>query len=87
MQVGRALAHLGVEHIAADLPQGRGRSERMFQTLQDRLVKELALAGTSMVEAANNFIRDVYILAHNTRFSVKPEQDGSAFVAISGVDL
>ena len=44
-QVGRALAHLGVEHIAAYSPQARGRSERMFQTLQDRLVKELRLAG------------------------------------------
>ena len=44
-QVGRALAHLGVEHIAAYSPQARGRSERLFQTLQDRLPKELALAG------------------------------------------
>jgi hypothetical protein len=42
-QVGRALAHLGVEHIAAYSPQARGRSERVFQILQDRLVKELAL--------------------------------------------
>jgi transposase len=45
-QVGRALAQLGVEHIAANSPQARGRSERMFQTLQDRLVNELALAGS-----------------------------------------
>ena len=44
-QVGRALAQLGVEHIGAFSPQARGRSERAFQTLQDRLVKELALAG------------------------------------------
>jgi transposase len=44
-QVGRALAHLGVEHIAAYSPQARGRSERVFHTLQDRLTKELALAG------------------------------------------
>ena len=51
-QVGRVLAHLGVEHIAAYSPQARGRSERMFQTLQDRLVKELALAGIATVEAA-----------------------------------
>src|SRR6201996_1526257 len=43
-QLGRAPAHLGVEHIAAYSPEARGRSERMFQTLQDRLVKELALA-------------------------------------------
>ena len=86
-QVGRALAHLGVEHIAAYSPQARGRSERAFHTLQDRLVKELALAGIATVEAANLFIRDVYIPAFNTRFSVKPEQQGSAFVAIPGIDL
>src|ERR1700689_388751 len=60
-QVGRALAHLGVEHIAAYSPQARGRSERVFHTLQDRLVKELALAGITTVEAANCFLRDVYI--------------------------
>jgi transposase len=86
-QVGRALAHLGVEHIAAYSPEARGRSERMFRTLQDRLVKELALASIVTVEAANAFIRDVYLPAHNARFAVKAEQEGSAFVAIPGVDL
>jgi transposase len=86
-QVGRALAHLGVEHIAAYSPQARGRSERVFHTLQDRLTKELALAGITTVAAADVFIRDVYIPAHNARFAVKAEQEGSAFVAIPGVDL
>jgi len=86
-QVGRALAHLGVEHIAAYSPQARGRSERLFHTLQDRLTKELALAGLATIEAANAFIKDVYIPAHNGRFAVKAEQEGSAFVAIPGVDL
>jgi transposase len=86
-QVGRALAQLGVEHIAAYSPQARGRSERVFHTLQDRLTKELALAGIDAIEAANAFIRDVYLPAHNARFAVKAEQEGSAFVAIPGVDL
>ena len=86
-QVGRALAHLGVEHIAAYSPEARGRSERMFRTLQDRLAKELALASITTVEAANKFICDVYLPTHNARFMVKAEQDGSAFVAIPGVDL
>jgi hypothetical protein len=80
-QVGRALAQLGVDHIAAYSPQARGRSERVFQTLRDRLVKELALAGITTVEAANAFIRDIYVPAHNARFSVKAEQEGTAFVA------
>ena len=86
-QVGRALERLGVEHIAAYSPQARGRSERVFQTLQDRLVKELALARIATPDAANAFLRDHYIGAHNARFAVRPEQEGSAFVAIPGVDL
>jgi transposase len=86
-QVGRALAHLGVEHIAAYSPQARGRSERLFQTLQDRLVKELALAGITTVAEANRFIRDCYLPAHQAQFAVKAELEGSAFVAVSGVDL
>jgi transposase len=86
-QVGRALERLGVEHIAAYSPQARGRSERVFQTLQDRLVKELALAGIDTIEAANVFIRDRYIPAHNARFAIAAEQPGTAFVAIPAVDL
>jgi hypothetical protein len=80
-QVGRALRQLGIEHIAAYSPQARGRSERLFGTLQDRLVKELALAGIGTLEAANRWLREVYIAAHNARFAVPAEQDGSAFVA------
>lgn len=86
-QVGRALDHLGVEHIAAYSPQARGRSERLFQTLQDRLTKELALASIVTLEAANAFIRDIYIPAHNRRFAVNAEQEGSAFIAIPAIDL
>src|ERR1700688_2366652 len=86
-QVGRALEQLGVEHIGAFSPQARGGSERAFQTLQDRLVKELALAGITTVEAANAFIREVYLPAHNARFAVDPAGEGSAFTPIPGVDL
>jgi transposase len=86
-QVGRALKQLGVEHIGAYSPQARGRSERAFKTLQDRLPKELRLAGIATVEAANAFIRDVYLPAHNARFAVAPVEAGSAFTPIPGVDL
>ena len=86
-QVGRALEQLGVEHIGAYSPQARGRSERAFQTLQERLVKELKLAGITAIEAANAFIREVYLPAHNERFAVAPAQPGSAFTPIPGVDL
>lgn len=86
-QVGRALAHLGVEHIAAYSPQARGRSERLFQTLQDRVPKELALAGIAEMAAANAWLRDTYIPAHNARFAVAAEQEGNAFVAVPGLNL
>jgi len=80
-QVGRALAELGIEHIAGYSPEARGRSERAFRTLQDRLVKELAQAGITTLEAANRFIAELYLPRHNARFAVAPEQPGSAFVA------
>jgi len=86
-QVGRALERLGVEHIGAYSPQARGRSERAFQTLQDRLPKELKLAGIVAIEAANAFLREVYLPAHNARFAVEPAQAGSAFTPIPDVDL
>jgi len=79
-QVGRALAHLGIEHIAAYSPQARGRSERLFGTLQDRLPKELRLAGITGVAAANAWLKSHYIAEHNARFAVAPEQEASAFV-------
>jgi hypothetical protein len=86
-QVGRALAHLGIEHIAAYSPQARGRSERLFQTLQDRVPKELALTAIATMDQANVWLRDTYIPAHNARFAIEAEQDGSAFVAVPGLDL
>ena len=86
-QVGRALEQLGVEHIGAYSPQARGRSERAFGTLQDRLVNELRLAGITTAEAANAFLREVYLPEHNARFAVEPTGEGSAFTAIPGVDL
>ncbi len=79
-QVGRALAQLGIEHIAAYSPQARGRSERAFATLQDRLVKELELAGITTRAAANRFIKEVYLPDHNARFARPPEAPESAFV-------
>lgn len=80
-QFGRALKQLGIEHIAAYSPQARGRSERAFETLQDRLPKELKLAGIDTVEAANRWLGESYIPEHNARFAIAAEQEGSAFVA------
>lgn len=80
-QVGRALAQLGIGHIAAYSPEARGRSERAFRTLQDRLPKELRLARLTTVEAANVWRAAHYIAMHNAAFAVQPEQEGTAFVA------
>ena len=81
-QVGRALERLGIEHIPAYSPQARGRSERMFGTLQDRLTKELAKACIGDVEAANRYIREVYLPIHNARFARPPQIAETAFVAV-----
>jgi len=80
-QVGRALKHLGIEHIPAYSPEARGRSERMFGTLQDRLIKELAKAGIGDSAAANAFIREVYLPQHNARFAKPAALAENAFVA------
>ena len=78
-QVGRALKRVGIIHKHAYSPQARGRSERMFGTLQGRLPKELALRGITDMEAANRYLREEYIKAHNEEFSVKAESQKSAY--------
>lgn len=83
-QVGRALGQLGIELVPGYSPQARGRSERMFATLQKRLPQELRLAGITTMSAANRFLKEVFLPAHNARFAVKPEDTGSAFVAYAG---
>jgi hypothetical protein len=86
-QVGRALKQLGIRHIAAYSPEARGRSERMFGTLQDRLVKELADAGITTMDAANRFLAEVYLPAHNRRFAVDAAEPGTALVSWAGGEL
>ncbi len=83
-QVGRALGQLGVTLIPAYSPEARGRSERMFGTLQARLPQELRLAGITSMAAANAFLREVYWPRHNASFAVPAEGDGSAFVPFAG---
>ena len=80
-QVGRALKQLGIAHIAAYSPQARGRSERPFHTLQDRLPKEMALVGIATVEAANRWLAETYIAEYNHLFAIVAEQPDTAFVA------
>jgi transposase len=84
--VGQVLKRLGVEHIPSYSPQGRGRSERMNRTLQDRLVNELEVARIDSMESANRYLREVYRPDHNTRFCVEPRDPETAFVTADSVD-
>ena len=81
-QFGRALGQLGIQMIAAYSPQARGRSERLFKTWQDRLPKELALAGIESMAAANRFLAEQFTPAYNTEFQVTAAEPGSAFVPL-----
>jgi transposase len=69
-QFGRALHELGIEWIAAHSPQAKGRIERLFETLQDRLVKEMRLAGIDSIAAANHFLETRFIPEWEQRFTV-----------------
>jgi transposase len=80
--VGHALARLGIEHIAAYSPQARGRSERMFDTLQGRLPQELRLFGITETAEANRYIREIYLPVHNDLFTTPPQIAESAFVPV-----
>jgi len=79
-QFGRAMRQLGIDMIAAYSPEARGRSERVFRTLQDRLPKELVLKGITNMEDANTFLKEVFLPQYNKVFAVPAEEEGSAFV-------
>jgi hypothetical protein len=86
-QFGRAMKQLGIQMIAAYSPQARGRSERAFQTHQDRLVKELALHGITSMREANRYLAQVYMSAFNAEFAKPALEEGSAFVSWAGGTL
>ena len=77
-QFGRALNELGIEWIAAHSPQAKGRIERLFETLQDRLVKEMRLAEIDTIEAANRFLELRFIPDWEQRFTVAPRKPRNA---------
>ena len=72
-QFERALKELGVEVMHAHSPQAKGRIERLFGTLQDRLVKEMRLRGIGTLEEGNQFLKE-YLPLYNKRFSVCPKE-------------
>ncbi len=72
-QFSRAMDDLNITVIFAHSPQAKGRVERLFGTLQDRLVKELRLEGISTKEKATRYFREVYLPKHNAKFAVLPK--------------
>jgi transposase len=86
-QVHRALQQLGVTLIPAYSPEARGRSERAFRTLQDRLPKELALAGITERAVANRYLTEHFLPQHNARFMVGATEPGTAFIPWVGSTL
>lgn len=86
-QFERAMGELGVEVIHARSPQAKGRVERVNQTLQDRLTKDMRLAGISTIEAANAFVQSGYMDRHNKKFAEEAAQPGNAHRPIVGLDL
>jgi len=79
-QFGRAMRQLSIDMIPAYSPQARGRCERMFSTHQERLTKELKLVGITHMNAANRYLRDIYLPAFNSEFSVPARENRSVFV-------
>ena len=77
-QIGRALEELGIEWIGAHSPQAKGRVERCFGTLQDRLVKGLRVAGARSLEEANDYLEGEFLLEWENRFTVEPRNGTDA---------
>lgn len=73
-QFERAAQELQIELITANSPQAKGRIERLFKTLQDRLIKELRLAKISDIKTANEFLEKVFIENFNERFAIAPKR-------------
>lgn len=86
-QVGMALSDLGIEPIFANSPQAKGRIEKLFETLQDRLVPEMNLEGIKDIEAANEYLESVFIPEFNKRFAVEASGEHRWRRLHSSVDL
>lgn len=85
--VGRVLEELGIESISATSPQAKGRIEKTFATLQDRLLPELRLADIDNILDANAWLKEEFIPRYNARFAIPPADQTSAFVSISKKEI
>lgn len=80
-QFGRIMDFLGIEMFPASTSQAKGRIERLWETLQDRLVTEFKLNHITTIEEANHFLPK-YIKKYNKRFSIKPDREESMFIQL-----
>ena len=86
-QFGRAMRELGIVMIPGYSPEARGRSERMFKTLQGRLPVELEEQGIVEMREANRYLLESFVDDFNRRFAMAAREEGSAFVPLLGVGL
>ena len=86
-QVGMALRDLGIEPIFANSPQAKGRVEKLFETLQDRLVAQMDLLGIKDIDAANAYVEDVFVDEFNAQFAVESPGEHRWRRLHSSVDL
>lgn len=86
-QFQRAARQLDIEVITANSPQAKGRVERLFRTLQDRLIKELRLAGISTTEEANRFLAKTFLPEYNVRFAVEPRNQADLHRQLNKAEL
>lgn len=85
-QFGRAAKDLAIELITAHSPEAKGRVERLFGTLQDRLVREMRLEGLNTPKDGNKFLKEMYIQKFNRRFSITPEKEGDIHRVLTNTD-
>jgi len=78
-QVGLALEALSIEPISALSPQAKGRVEKLFATLQDRLGAELRLRGMVTLEEANRYLQSIFIKGFNRRFAIRAKDSQKAW--------
>ena len=81
-QFGKAMEELGVAMIPAKSAQGKGRIERLWETLQSRLPVEIALNKLQSIEEVNEFLINEYVPRFNKKFTVEPERPESAFTPL-----
>jgi len=85
-QFQRMMRQSDVETIPAYSPQAKGRIENLFPTLQHRLVREMRLAGIKTPEEGNRFVKEVFILKFNAKFSVVPQKRGNVHRKITEIE-